>query len=176
MDVGIFEQFSQAILFSELHSNNLPSEFFSKHLHGKCLDISQTLKDTIAFTWEMDIDTISDKLKHMAITWTYTVHIHIFAYCHQHTIPNTYHVQLISNKAATQIRHISIQRAWSQCCMQVQVHQVQFFDMAPSFETWETHPYLKKPARYCPRPGRGLLDHHVPHVTLHLFPLRRSIW
>ena len=53
-----------------------------------------------------------------------------------------------------------------------------FFDTASSFEAWETHGhrYLKNRLGIVRARGGGLLDHPYAHVTLHLFPLQRSIW
>ena len=51
-----------------------------------------------------------------------------------------------------------------------------FFWHGASFEAWETHRYLKNWLGIVRARGGGLLDHHMPHVIFHLFPLRRSMW
>ena len=48
-----------------------------------------------------------------------------------------------------------------------------FFDTAPSFETWETHRYLKNQLVIVRARGGGLLDH--PYAPCYP-PLRKSIW
>ena len=53
---------------------------------------------------------------------------------------------------------------------------VHFFDTAPSYEAWETHRYLKNRLSIVRARGGRLLDHPLPHVTYHQFPLRKIIW